>query len=296
MRRKEGSAVREAARIASGQHGVITLWQLLAADVSRSAVRRWIEKGLLHPEFRGVYRLGHRAPSSKAHYTAAVLACGEGAVLSGLAAGFHYGIVKGSASAAEVTTSRHRHTRGVLIHRVRDLPLTEVSRHDRIPITTIPRTLVDIAGRLPFDDLAEACHHAGVRFRTKPRGVFSVLRRRPNVAGARKLREIWEGDGITLSKLERAFLSLLRSVGLPRPLTNKVSNGWYVDCRWPEQRLTVELDSYTFHHSRHAWERDRRRERTARARGDEFRRFTYGDVTEESELVLAELRPLLRCG
>ena len=66
-----------------------------------------------------------------------------------------------------------------------------------------------------------------------------------------------------------------------------------VDCRWPDRRLTVELDGYRFHRSRHAWERDRRREREARARGDEFRRYTYGDVVEAPEHVLAELQVLL---
>jgi hypothetical protein len=66
-----------------------------------------------------------------------------------------------------------------------------------------------------------------------------------------------------------------------------------VDCRWPEQRLTVELDSYRYHQSRHAWEQDRRREREARVRGDEFRRYTWSDV-EEPRLMLAELRNLLQ--
>jgi very-short-patch-repair endonuclease len=69
--------------------------------------------------------------------------------------------------------------------------------------------------------------------------------------------------------------------------------GRRVDCRWPDHRLTVELDSYRYHHSRHAWEQDRRREREARARGDEFRRYTYGDVFESPGRMLAELRDLL---
>jgi hypothetical protein len=66
-----------------------------------------------------------------------------------------------------------------------------------------------------------------------------------------------------------------------------------VDCRWSAHRLTVELDSYRYHHTRHAWEQDRRRAREARARGDEFRRYTWGDVNEDRRLVLAELRALL---
>ena len=66
-----------------------------------------------------------------------------------------------------------------------------------------------------------------------------------------------------------------------------------MDCGWPEHRLTIELDGYRYHHSRHAWEQDRRREREARARGDEFRRYTFGDAFEDPRFMLTELRGLL---
>jgi len=97
---------------------------------------------------------------------------------------------------------------------------------------------------------------------------------------------------VTLSKLEQRFLARLREAGLALPQTNRPSGGRRVDCRWPELALTVELDSYRYHHSRHAWEQDRRREREARGRGDEFRRYTYGDVFEHPRPMLAELRAL----
>jgi very-short-patch-repair endonuclease len=102
------------------------------------------------------------------------------------------------------------------------------------------------------------------------------------------------GDApVTLSALERRFLQLLRETGLPQPMTNRLVGGRRVDCHWPGHRLTVELDGYRYHHSRHAWEQDRRREREARARGDDFRRYTDGDVFDEPDLMLAELRGLL---
>ena len=75
---------------------------------------------------------------------------------------------------------------------------------------------------------------------------------------------------MTLSVMEAHFLTLLRESNLALPETNRRAGGRRVDCRWPELRLTVELDSYRFHRSRHSWEQDRRREREARARGDEF--------------------------
>ena len=74
---------------------------------------------------------------------------------------------------------------------------------------------------------------------------------------------------------------------------NRRVDGRYVDCRWPTQRLTVELDSYRYHGTRHAWEQDHEREREARARGDEFRRYTWTDVSEKTAAMLADLRGLL---
>jgi hypothetical protein len=164
-----------------------------------------------------------------------------------------------------------------------------------IPVTRVPRTLVDIAARLATDDLARACHGAGVRHGTTPAQVEAVLARRPTAPGAKKLRQILRGDvRVTLSKLERRFLQRLREAGLPLPQTNRPARGRRVDCRWPEQRLTVELDGYRYHHSRHAWEQDRRREREAHARGDQFRRYTYGDVFDHPTFMLAELKTLFR--
>jgi very-short-patch-repair endonuclease len=164
-----------------------------------------------------------------------------------------------------------------------------------IPVTSVARTLVDLAVVLDADDLARACHEAGVRHEVTPAAVDAVLARRPNSAGASKVRLILRGEvHVTLSRLERRFLELLRRAGLPLPETNRPVGGFRVDCCWPEERLTVELDSYRYHSSRHAWEQDRRRKREARPRGDEFRRFIYGDMFEEPELMMRELAALLR--
>ena len=120
------------------------------------------------------------------------------------------------------------------------------------------------------------------------------MARRPNAPGAGQLRAIMRGEvKVTLSKLEERFLERLRQASLPLPQTNRPAGSSRVDCRWPDRKLTVELDSYRYHRSRHAWEHDRRREREAYARGDEFRRYTYGDVFENPALMLAELRALL---
>jgi hypothetical protein len=158
----------------------------------------------------------------------------------------------------------------------------------------VPRTLVDLASVLPVDALARACHEAGVRYGTTPRQVEAVVARLGRPAGAAKLRAVLRGDTrVTLSKLEDRFLELLREAGLDLPETNRPAGGRRVDCRWPEHRLTVELDSYRYHNSRYSWEQDRKREREARARGDEFRRYTFDDAYVNPAPMLAELRILL---
>ena len=281
---------RKLARIASGGHGVVTRTQLLSAGVTARQIRRRVERGNLIRVHRGVYRVGHRAPSIEAAYLAAVLAGGEGALLGVRAAAHLFALTKGEAPPAEVITRTQRRIEGVTSHRSRILDARDATTFRGIPITTVPRTLVDLAAELSPDALARACHEAGVRYGTTPKAVEAVLARRPTSPGAKKLRKVIHGDlRVTLSKLEAHFLELLRSADLPLPVTNRPAGSRRVDCRWPEHGLTVELDGYRFHNSRHSWEQDRHREREARARGDEFRRYSYGDVFEDSAPTLEEL-------
>jgi hypothetical protein len=294
MRPQDRTVERELARIADRQHGVVTRPQLLDAGLTIAELKHRLAVGALLREHRGVYRVGHRAPSVEARYLAAVLACGRGAVLSGRAAAHLLGLLKSRPPRAEVTTRTERRVPGVVTRRARRADDRDAIAWCGIPVTTVATTLVDIAAVLDVDTLARACHEAGVRHGTTPAHVDAVLARRSNTKDAAKLRRILHGDvRVTLSGLERRFLDLMRGAGLPLPQTNRPAGGRRVDCRWPERRLTVELDSYRYHRSRHAWELDRRREREARRRGDEFRRYTRDDVFEDPRTVLAELRPLL---
>jgi hypothetical protein len=122
--------------------------------------------------------------------------------------------------------------------------------------------LVDLAAVLLLDDLARACHEAGVRYRTTPRQVDAVLARHPRgMRGAGNLRRVLHGDApVVLSELERLFL---------------------------------ELQSFRFHNSRRSWDQDHRRPRVARRRGDRFRSYTWTDVVEDPRDMLRELRELL---
>ena len=280
---------RTLALLAGSSHGVVTRAQLLRAGLTPEEIRQCLQSGILLREYRGVYRVGHRAPSDEARYLAAVWACGSGALLSGRAAGHLLGILAMPPSMPEVTAPTERQVPGIRTHRNRT-PIEGVVWRG-IPVTSPARTLVDLSSVLAVSDLARACHEAGIRFGTAPGEVEAILGRR---RGARELRRVLYGDvQVSLSALERRFQALLRREGLPLPVMNRLAGGRFVDCRWVEQRLTVELDGYRYHSSRHAWERDRRREREAYARGDQFRRYTYGDVFDEPASMLAELRRVL---
>jgi len=238
--------------------------------------------------------VGHRAPSLEAGYLAAVKACGEGSAIGAAAAAYLLGLVGRAPPEPVVLTPRQRRVRGVVTRHCRRLDRRDVTVWRGVPVTNAPRTLVDLAAELGAPELAHACHEAWVRFRTRPEQVEAVLARRPNSPGSRALRAVLRGDvPVSLSELEARFLALLRARGLPLPETNRRAGSKYVDCRWPERRLTVELDSYRYHGSRHAWEQDRRREREAYARGDQFRRYTYGDVFERPGPMLTELAAAL---
>jgi hypothetical protein len=292
MRPQNRTAERIIARIASRAHGVVTWAEMRRAGVTEAEIKWARKKGLLIPIHRGVYRVGHAAPSVDASFIAAVKACGQGAALSGRAAGYLLGLIKGRPPRPEVTAPTQRRVKGVRTHRARrgERDVIEVRG---IRVTSVARTLVDLAAVLTPGQLARACHEAGVRYRTTPRHVEEVLARRPGTKGASSLRAVMRGKiPVSLSEMERIFFQALKSVDLPLPETNRAADGRRVDCRWPGV-LTVELNSYQFHNSRHARERDQQRRREARARGEEFRLYTWTDVTDEREAMLAELRQLL---
>jgi predicted transcriptional regulator of viral defense system len=294
MAQPDDTAERILARIAHGAHGVVTRTEALGCGVSAQEIRRRLDCGALLREHPGVYRLGHRAPNVYATYLAAVRACGNGAALRGAAAAYLLELVRGRPPRPEVITTVRRRVKGVVTRRTRAIDPRDVTTWRGVPVTTVARTVVDLSATWAEEDLARAFHEAGVRHHTTPEQVETVLARRPNAMGAAKLRRVIHGEvRVSLSKLERAFLALLREEGLELPETNCPAGGRRVDARWPGSRLTVELDSYRYHRSRRAWEQDRHREREAYARGDQLRRYTFADVVEDPTRMLAELRSLL---
>ncbi|MEJ7798833.1 MAG: type IV toxin-antitoxin system AbiEi family antitoxin domain-containing protein [Solirubrobacteraceae bacterium] len=278
-----------AALIAGRQHGRVTRAQLLVAGVDAKRIERWLADGRLRRVHVGVYALGHLAPSPDANCMAAVLASGSGAVLSHAPAEHLLQLRHSDPPPAEVTvpTAAHRRRPAIVIHRVHELPAGDTSTLRGIPITTVARTLLDLAPRRSPTELARACHEAWVRYSVGPRQIEACIARNPTRRGAAKLRRAIGAD-VTLSILEDRFVKLLRDHGLPRARTNIDHHGDKVDCRWPLHNLTVELLSFRYHATRHAFERD-----LARRRRSNHLAFSYDAVFERGPQTIAELAELI---
>jgi hypothetical protein len=281
-----GSNFATTVRMAERQHGRVAWWQLVADGIDRHEIQRWLEDGRLKRVHDGTYAVGHAAPSLHGDLMAAVLACGEGAVLSHRSAAHLLGLVRGRPAPPEVTvpTTAGRRRPGIVVHRVKRLDPLDASILDGIPITTVPRILLDLAPSTTAQDLARGCHEAWVRHRTGPHHVVACVARNPTKKGAAKLRRALGAD-VTLSALEDQFLALLCSHGLPLPRTNVDRHGDKVDCHWPQHGLTVELLSYRYHATRRAFEAD-----VARRRRSNHLAYTYGDVFDRAAATAAELR------
>jgi hypothetical protein len=132
----------------------------------------------------------------------------------------------------EVLTARHRRPKGVTVRRCRAIDPREATTWRGVPVTNVPRTIVDLAAILDPPDLARAFHEAAVRHHLRPETVERVLVRRHNWPSARELRRVIRGDEpITLSRLESSFIAAVRRARLPLPDTNQLTDGRCVDCR-----------------------------------------------------------------
>jgi CBS domain-containing protein len=161
MSRLSSTVEEELARIAGAAHGLVTRSELLLGGVTDDEIRWRLRKGGLIRVHRGIYRVGHRAPSTEATYLAAVLAAGEGALLNGRAAAHLFVLTKGAAPAPEVIARTQRRIEGVTTHRSHSLSARDGTTFRGIPVTTVPRTLIDIAADLSIEHSQEPATRPG---------------------------------------------------------------------------------------------------------------------------------------
>jgi very-short-patch-repair endonuclease len=284
--------LKDVLALAGTQHGVVTRAQLLELGMSVDAINYRVRRGRLHRVHRGVYAVGRPQLTRHGTLTAAVLSCGPGAALSHEQAGEVYGIRKRRGGPIEVTvpagTTRTRP--GLRIHR-RPLPTGDVTRRHGIPLTGPVRTLVDLAGRLPANELEAAINEADKLDLVDPERLRGALESREGQPGVAALRKLLDQHRLTLtdSDLERRFLPIVRRAGLPPPETQRRLNSFRVDFFWPELGLVVETDGLRYHRTPAQQARDRLRDQAHTAAGLTPLRFTHGQVVHEADHVLAVL-------
>jgi hypothetical protein len=272
---------------------------MLAAGVTAAEVRVRVERGQLQPVHAGVYAVGHRRLDREGRWLAAVLACGTGSALSYRSAGRHWDLLPASDELPEITRPTHCTRRGIVIHRAR-LRADEVRILDGIPVTSVPRTMVDLAGVLKPRQLERAWNEMEVRGLRDPLSVAAVLDRHPGKRGTAALRELIASKraaDITRNDLEEGFLALVDRFGLPRPRMNAhiaLRGKFYeVDCLWERQRVAVELDGRAVHSAEAAFESDRERDRILIAEGFRTPRVTWRQMCDSPAEVAADLARIL---
>jgi very-short-patch-repair endonuclease len=293
---------RRVARLAKEQHGVVGRRQLELLSIGRGWIEGRLRRGQLHSVHHGVYVVGHGFITQRGRWVAAVLACGDGAVLSHQAAGRLLGILPFGNGLPEVTRPKGwRPQPGFVQHRS-PLSPDEVEVIEGIPVTGLSRTLLDLASILPRERLEGALNEADVLGLTDRISVPSLLARYPRRPGTVMLRAIIEDTerarGVTRRELERRFAMTLESTDLPRPHRNAhvgVAGRFFeVDCLWRAQRLIVELDGGFVHGTWRSSERDRERDRLLMTDGWRVVRITWRQLRDDAPAVIADLRRLLR--
>jgi hypothetical protein len=235
------SRSRAAWALAREQHWVIAWRQLTAFGFTREAIAHRIEDGRLHPVWRGVYAVGRRDLSREGLFIAAVLACGDGAVLSHESAAILWGIRLPRRHAIEVTVPTGTHPRRprIKVHRRETIDAT---RHRRIPVTSPTQTLLDIAHELDGTRYERAVNEAANKDLIDPEELRRELDEIGPRAGVRPLKKLLDRDThvLTDTELEQRLVSIARRAGLPRSQTQAWLNGHRVDFHWPELKFVAK--------------------------------------------------------
>lgn len=302
MRKTSAPPGRVLARIAELQHGVVSRLQVLALGLDDGWISRAGRSGRLHRIHHGVYAVGHRRLTQRGLWMAAVLAAGEGALLSHFSAGLLWGIIDrdpGVIHTLVESVSGHRR-RGLRMHRTRHLPDEHRHEIDGIPVTSLNRTLLDLASVLPPERLRFAVEGAARLPRRDRLDVAALVRlcdASSGHRGAGTLRRIaLEQRGPvhrTRSGPERTFLRRWMARGLPEPEVNVWLNGYEVDLLWRHERLIVEVDSYGFHRSWPQIQRDRRRDADQKVGGYDTLRYTEDRVIDEEDVVFSQVLTMI---
>jgi very-short-patch-repair endonuclease len=279
------------------QHWVVTHEQLRALGLGSDSIRHRVKTGRLHPVHRGVYAVARPVLEREGRWLAAVLACGEEALLSHRSAAALWGLVRSfSEHDVEVVTPDAvlRGRPGIRVHRRADLGAEHRREVDGVPVTDPISTLVDLASCAPqwqVEQAVNAADRLGLVDSETLRATVPGLAPRPGKACIRRLAGC---DALTDTGLERKFLAIVRGADLPSPQTQVMVSGYRVDFYWPELGLVIEADGWRYHRTPGEQASDQRRDQAHARRGLTALRFSEDQIRYQPRTVQRTLTAVLR--
>jgi very-short-patch-repair endonuclease len=293
----------EIARVVGLQHGHVHRQQLYAAGIGRGAIAHRLETGRLHQTFPSVYRLTPTPPEHAGRAMAAALHFRGSALVAAVDAAELFQMLD--------TTQRQRPDRpvdtllvarsvhripGIQVRRVATLARQDVRWRHGIPVTSPARTALDLAAIFDDFELEASLAAAFRRNVVRPSQIRDVIQRNPYAKGVGRLRQLLDDAGRphdTRSDYERRLLALIREAQLPLPSTNAYIGEHMVDMLWPDLKLVVEFDSWSFHGDRKSFEKDRLRDQVLSTTGHHVMRVTARQIDHTPTALVARLAAII---
>jgi Transcriptional regulator, AbiEi antitoxin/Protein of unknown function (DUF559) len=256
------------AAVAAKQNGNINRAQLLGLGLDDDAIRYRVKIGRLFRVFRGVYSVGRRPVTALEWASAAVLACGAGAALSHGSAMALWGYWRHWDKPYEVTVVGDRRTKGIRVHRSTTLRRQDMTKQLGIRVTTPARTILDISPRQSDRAFKRTVSNALHSLWLTADQLAEAVGRHRNLPAAKRVAQLLGLPGTpTRSGWEDEFPVFCERYGLPAPVMGVPIGGYIVDAMFVAERVIVELDSWSYHGDKIAFETDRERDAYMLARG-----------------------------
>jgi hypothetical protein len=274
-------------RLAQRQWGVVTRAQLIEVGLRDRGIAEWVRVGRLRRLYQGVYAVGHDRLMREGRWLAAVMACGPGAALSHRSAAALWNLRQSNSAYIDVIvpSQNGRKRAGLRIHRSSRLRPDEVTVWHGIPVTTVARTLLDLADVLEQEALKRVITEAEYTSQFDLTAINAAVQNNPGRRGAQLMAAVGAAGDRTRSELEDRFLAFLERHGVEPPRTGLWIEGYETDFVWTRAGLIVELDGIAAHTTRRAFNADRLRDRRLWRAGFRTMRLTSQALDDEGAVL-----------
>jgi very-short-patch-repair endonuclease len=287
--RRQVRTHQKLATLAARQYGIVTRVQLANLGYTDRMVDHALRFGRLQAWHRNVFAVGHRGLSPHGLCMAAVMFRGEGALISYQSAAWLWGLEQRLEIPVNVSVRWRGHSQDAIgLHHCPALRDEDLSKTEGLPVTAIPRTLLDYASTAKRYRLEAAIDRADRLDLLDPAAIDRITDEVRGHRGRRRLQQaiaIYREDAFTRSGGEKRLLAALADVGVRRPVVNNLIEGYEIDFYWAREGFAVELDSWEHHRGRRSFEEDRKRQDELAMAGIETIRVTGTRLKREPRQV-----------